>query len=256
MSELKKTFLRGSVALCGVAMLAMAPVAAADTDVIPALSMTWGVGSTQSSFLANDAGIAVNNKNGTFSYFGSKKSAVGAPNKWNLAWSMTVNPDPFVIANIVVTNNSAFTQDFTLTVSLPIGAVVPASLTGGSVTGTVTDLNGNGATLANDSSGAPIYTSLIDGGAWQTLLNSNSVSSGSFLSATIGPESFGGPSIPSLLGPAVANTIGITLKFSLTAGDSASFTSIFVVEPVPGPGGVAILSIAGLLGFGRRRRTA
>jgi hypothetical protein len=255
MSEVSKSFLRGSAALCGVvAVFAMAPVAAADTDIIPALSVNWKAGASEMSFLANDKGVAVNNKNGTFSYFGSLKNTLGS-DKWNLGWSMTVNPDPFVIANFVVTNNSAITQTFSITVNLPIGAIVPASVTGGSVTGTVTDLNGNGATVSAVGGGS-IYTSLIDGSAWQSLLTGASASAGNFLSSTIGPDSFGGPVIPSLPGPAVVNTIGITLEFDLTPGDSASFTSIFVVEPIPGPGGVALLSVAGLVGMGRRRRSA
>jgi hypothetical protein len=257
MSEVYKSILRASATVFTVAaVVGLTPAASADTDVIPALSIDWQAGSFQTSFLAQDKGIAVNNKNGTFSYFGSTKNTPGQP-KWNLGWSMTVNPDPFVIANIVVTNNSALTQTFTLTVTLPIGAIVPASLTGGSVTGTVTDLNGDGATVSTTAAGDPIYMSKIDGGDYiPLLLGGSSASAGSFLSNVIGPASFGGPVIPSLLGPAVNATIGITLKFDLTAGDSASFTSIFVVEPIPGPAGLALIGVAGLVGVGRRRRSA
>lgn len=153
MAEVYKSILRASATVfTAAAFVGFAPVASADTDVIPALSMNWSAGSFSTSFLAQDKGIAVNNKNGTFSYFGSMKNQPGTP-KWNLGWSMTVNPDPFVIANIVVTNNSAFTQTFTLSVTLPIGAIVPQSLTGGSVSGTVTDLNGDGATVSSNAAG-------------------------------------------------------------------------------------------------------
>jgi hypothetical protein len=257
MSEVYKSILRASGTVIAIAAaVSFTSAASADTDVIPNLQIDWQAGAYQTSFLAQDKGIAVNNKNGTFSYFGSVKNTPGEP-KWNLGWSMTVNPDPFVIANIVVTNNSAFTQTFTLTVTLPIGAIVPASLTGGSVTGTVTDLNGDGATVSAPAAGGPIYMSKIDGNDYISLLNAgSSASAGSFLSNVIGPDSFGGPVIPSLLGPAVNATIGITLQFDLTAGDSASFTSIFVVEPIPGPAGLALLGVAGLVGVGRRRRTA
>jgi uncharacterized protein (TIGR03382 family) len=41
-------------------------------------------------------------------------------------------------------------------------------------------------------------------------------------------------------------------RFSLTAGDSASFTSIFVVEAIPAPGALALMGLAGLRS--RRRR--
>jgi hypothetical protein len=68
--------------------------------------------------------------------------------------------------------------------------------------------------------------------------------------------SFGNP-IPSLAGPSALASIGIDLEFTLTPGDSASFTSIFVVVPVPvpEPGTFSLVSL-GILGIaagGRRR---
>jgi hypothetical protein len=40
--------------------------------------------------------------------------------------------------------------------------------------------------------------------------------------------------------PAALSTIGIRLDFTLTPGDSASFTSVFVVQPVPEPASIAL----------------
>ena len=88
-----------------------------------------------------------------------------------------------------------------------------------------------------------------------TLLTGASASAGSFQSATIGPEEFGGP-IPSLPYGAVNQNIAIRLEFTLTAGDAASFTSLFVVEPIPAPGAAALLGLGGLVGLGGRRRRA
>ena len=49
--------------------------------------------------------------------------------------------------------------------------------------------------------------------------------------------------------------IAIQIKFTLTPGDQASFTSVFVVEPVPEPTtiGLVSLGLAGLALAGRRR---
>jgi hypothetical protein len=47
-------------------------------------------------------------------------------------------------------------------------------------------------------------------------------------------------------------TIGLTIRFDLTAGDSASFTSNFDVQPVPEPGTALLLGL-GLAGFAALR---
>lgn len=168
--------------------------------------------------------------------------------------SGTAKEDPFIIANLVVTNNSAFTETFTLTVNLPVNPTLPGGVVmGGSVTGTLTSLTDDGATLAA-AQNSSIYTALIDNNPVQTLLSDPfSESVGAFQSGVIGPASFGDP-IPSMPGPPVLDSIGITLEFTLSAGDSASFTSIFVVEEaVPGVGAFALIGVAGLVSRRRRR---
>jgi len=78
----------------------------------------------------------------------------------------------------------------------------------------------------------------------------NSALFGTFV---IGPDSFGLPGLTTA-GPAVVTSIGIQLQFTLSAFDSISLTSFYQVEPVPAPAGLAVLGLAGLVGFGRRRR--
>lgn len=226
--------------------------AVADTNVIPNLSVSLTSSDTGTTeFNPADFGNEWQNANGTFGFSGSKNSA----NNWNLGWSMVVNPDPFVIANFVVTNNTAATQTYTIQVLLPYTADGPFCI-GGSVTGSLTDLNGNGAKLESLPGGS-VYGAIIDNTVVQTLLDSPfSVMAGNFQSAVVGPADFGTP-IPSLpYVPNITTNIGINLTFTLSAGDAASFTSIFVVEPgcIPAPGALAMLGIAGLLG-GRRRRS-
>lgn len=166
------------------------------------------------------------------------------------------DPDPTVSNIIAVTNNTAATQTFVITVTLPIApAFGPPSFIKGSVSGSVTDTsgNGNGATFAT-AGGNPIYTALIDGASVATLLDpSLSVVTAGFGSANLPVDDFGIPNAVSI--PVGTLTgIAITLRFSLTAGDSASLTSVFNVEPIPEPG-TAILMAAGLIGLARMGRS-
>jgi hypothetical protein len=228
--------------------------ASADTSTIPSLLFHIGTGTSDYNFDAATTGNAWSNGNSTFGYSGIVSSPFDGSG-YTVNWGLLVNPDPFIVGNLVVTNTSAFTTTFFLDVALPTGPLGPATLIGGSVTGTVTDLNGDGATVAALLDGTPIYRALTDvdgffnGSLAGSLLAGASASAGSFQSATIGPDSFGAP-IPSQAYGAVNTNIAIRLAFTLMAGDSASFTSLFVVVPAPA-GAFAML---GLLGLGGRRR--
>lgn len=246
-----KNFLSFSATAIVASTVMTTSYAVADTTVIPNLSVSLTSSDTGTTeFNPADFGNTWTNANNTFGFAGSKN----APGAWNLGWSMLVNPDPFVIANFVVTNNSATTQTYTIQVLLPYTATGPFCI-GGSVTGSLTDLNGNGASLSSVAGGS-IYSAIIDNSVVHTLLDSPfTTNAAAFQSAVVGPADFGTP-IPSLPYNAdISTNIGINLTFTLSAGDAASFTSIFVVEPgcIPAPGALAMLGVAGLLG-GRRRR--
>ncbi|MFO0895742.1 MAG: hypothetical protein U0574_12400 [Phycisphaerales bacterium] len=153
-----------------------------------------------------------------------------------------------VTVNYVVTNTSNSTQTFVYEQN--IGALLgPSSIMTGSVTGTVTDLNGDGAEVTTVGQVGSIYTALIDGVGVRGLLGPGfSFNAGQFLSSTSGSDSFTAEP-----GPGVNSQIGIRFEFTLTAGDSASFTSIFTVNAVPAPGAIGLLAVAGLVGLRRRR---
>ncbi|HMN96790.1 MAG TPA: hypothetical protein PKC43_07085 [Phycisphaerales bacterium] len=230
----------------------MVSLASADTTVVPNVTMTISstLGGT-TTFNPANYGSTWQSGYSTFGFAGNNSSA----GNWGLGWSMLVNPDPFIVANLAVTNTSMMTQTFTITVQSPIDTTnFPFICIGGSVVGSITDGNGDGATLTSPVGGS-LYSAFVDNNVVGTLLNDPfSVSAGNYLSAGVGPATFGAP-IPSLFVPTQATTnFGITLTFTLTAGDSASFTSIFVVEGcIPGPASLALLAFAGMAGSRRRR---
>lgn len=240
---------------CGCAVLALAASSAsADTSLVPDLMVRVGTLTSDYNFNAKDAGNSWSNGNSTFGYSGSVSSPFDGAG-FAVSWGLLVNPDPFIVGNIVVTNTSASTQTFFLDVALPIGMPLASTLIGGSITGTVTDLTGDGATVSATGDSDAIYRALtdVDGGFNGTLAGSllvgASATTGAFQSTTIGPDTFGSP-IPSQPYGAVNTNIAIRLAFTLTAGDSASFTSLFVVVPAPG----AAVAMIGLMGVGGRRR--
>lgn len=165
--------------------------------------------------------------------------------------SAALKPDPFVTNNISFINTTAFTQTYTVTVTLPIPSFAYNATVGSSVGITVTDGPSGGATGASVSPDG-IYTGLVNGStALLTLLPHPS----SATCATNGcsdaeQDNSGLPLIA--VAPGFATSIGIQLKFTLSAGDQVGITSRF--EIVPEPSLAALLGLAALaLGIRRSR---
>jgi hypothetical protein len=245
------------VAIASVVAASVFVAPAANASGLPNLSLSLSSNTGTTAFDPAAYGNAWANPNQTFSYTGQHSQS----GQWNLGWSMLLGPEKeemFIVANFVVTNNSLVTQTFNLSLTNIFAVNFPGLMDvsmGGSVTGSLTDLNGNGATLGSPVNGS-LYTAFIDGNAVATLLDDPfSVSAGVFESAVVGPASFGDP-IPSDPAPNALTSIGIDLEFTLSAGDAASFTSIFVISGmlIPGPGAIAFFALAGFAG--RRRRMA
>lgn len=167
-------------------------------------------------------------------------------------WSLSMDSDPFVTNNFTITNTSGSTQTYTLGTTIGISPAIPLGGMQGSIGFTLTDNNSNGATLA--TSGLSIYRGTIDGNVARTLWDPTTsfmIPFGSTASSTY----FGFPTREATP-ESVDTSIGILIQFSLTAGDSVSFTSNFDVVPVPVPAAVWLFGsgLFGLFGVLRRRR--
>ena len=183
----------------------------------------------------------------------------GAANKTgmgSLSWAFLVDPDPFITGTLTYTNTTSAALDYTIDFTLNIDPVLHGgSYIAGQFSGTLTDANGSGsASLTSIAGGGPVYTALGDGAAIQGLMSNASQS----VSSPWGTTSFSGGSfgypIGSMVGPAIHNTIGIRYAFTLSAGDSISFSSIFIANPVPAPGALALAFVGCVVGGRRRRR--
>jgi len=167
-----------------------------------------------------------------------------------LSWIYLVDPDPFVTGTFTVTNETNASRDYLLDFSLPISPALTESLLSGQMSGTLTDSNGSGAALMSSINGGFVYSALADGFFVQGLMQnaSQQVTTASGTTSFSG-GSFGFP-VP-VLGPAINSSIGIRFAFSLSAGDSVSFSSVFVANPIPAP---AALVMGALMGLGSRKR--
>lgn len=188
---------------------------------------------------------------------------MGSGGLWRLDdTQIQFDTDPSVLAITSVTNFSASVQTFVVMVTLPIApAFGPPSLIQGSISGSLTDTSSaTGQGVVGDASvsaapGDSIYSALIDGIIARTLLDDPA--GASIIGVPNGSTSTGlsadfGIPLRELFAGATTTDIAITLRFRLSPGDSASFTSVFDVVPEPATGGLVAF---GLVALALRRRS-
>jgi len=161
------------------------------------------------------------------------------------------DPDPFVLNNILVTNTTAAPQIFSAFVGLPTTFAGPNLISGNVRTDVIDGGGPAGATLSSVSP-TPIYAAQID------FVTVASLQSHPFsvVAPTHGSAGSAASFGPIVNASAVTSSIGIQLRFMLSAGDTAAILSRFDVEIVPEPS-TLLLSALGLLGtitVGYRRR--
>ncbi|HXK23764.1 MAG TPA: PEP-CTERM sorting domain-containing protein [Myxococcota bacterium] len=172
-------------------------------------------------------------------------------------WQFELNPDPSITSTFTLTNLAMVTQNFTMTITLPIAPLGPGIAISGSTTnGVLTDLNANGATLTDF--GSAIFSNAVNSVVLHTLLDPAQL--------YVAPANpLGGPSsvpIPDAsYGPIVLNQTGdvsiqIKWQFRLTSNDQFGIKGVFDVQPAPVPEpGTLLLVAGGLAGLAMFRRT-
>jgi hypothetical protein len=225
--------------------------AAADAAVIGEMHLSMAIEGQPSWYWTSDvAGIPDGTGTG---YTVADGSYDYGPGSYEVTWQqVSFDVDPRVAGVWAVTNNSGLTQNFTLSVSVPVLPVLPSSLMFGSSTISVGDAGGAaGATLAT-LAGFPMYAGQIDGSTALPLFGDPFSLAVPF--GTNGSTQFAGAPPPGTLpGPAALLTIGIEHRFSLSPGDQATFNSVYEIVAIPEPG-TAMLLVLGLGALALRRR--
>jgi hypothetical protein len=181
-------------------------------------------------------------------------------NTWGgatLSWhNVGIDFDPFMSASVNVVNNTAFTQTYTLIFTMPIGSpIIGGSLIGGSVQGGITDSNPDGiGILSTAGPGTAMYYGRIDGANVLPLLSDVTTLTVPFAGGSNSTNTSAGLPGPTIPGPNANTSIGIEHEFTLTAGDTATFSSFFRVESAPEPTGLSLLAVGALFVAVRRRR--
>src|SRR5262245_9330353 len=162
------------------------------------------------------------------------------------SWDSQFNTDPFVTNNFNVTNNSAGTLIFDVTVTQPVVVTGPQTAMSGSVGITLTNTTG---TAVLTDAGADVYRALIDGAVVRALLPAPyTLTCTPPFCSTTDSDDFGIFPNPPEIGPQANTDIAIRIRFALSPGDSAGITSVFNIEAVPETSTAAILAI-GLIGL-------
>jgi hypothetical protein len=179
----------------------------------------------------------------------------------NLSFDLQGKPDVYsgssdyamVTGNIATENSSPDAVDIRVRITLPITPAMLGSEIGGSAALGLTSDSGGGD-LRSLSDTLAVWQALVDGayvGADAAMFYHEFHQHNDGLGSSGASSNFGSP-VP-ISGPAINESIGIELNFSLSSLDQGSFTSTVYAVPIPAPGGLVLLAAAGLVTRRRRR---
>ena len=212
--------------ILGTALLATSTAGYAATIAPPNFSMAVTMAGGLTSLSGSMLGMTTTDGS-TFTTAGTRT----LPGMWQYDWGLSVKPDPVIAGTFSITNMTAATETFNISLNLPVGTAFSPAQQSGSLGLTLTDANNDGQALLNTQT----WTGLIDTAPALRLFTTDPLMclglGGSGCSATIAPVSSG----PSIYAAGIASTMGINLSFDLSAGDKVSFTSNYSVAPVPVP---------------------
>ena len=240
--------IRKTTATLMVACL-ITPLASAG-NILPgttSLNILVSDGNSDLSFTANDVPY---DSRGDFAWIASPLNA-GTFSVNNL--HINGNVDPTLGASFDLINNTNAVQTYLISINLPVAPGLLPTNNGGSTGITITDANGNGVSASDATGTSVFYTALIDGSPVGTIdLLNTPLTAGNYDSGT-STGSFGNP-IPSLSGPAYSSSIGLAYELTLSPGDRAGVTGVFVSQPIPEPGSLALIALGGSMLVRQRRR--
>ncbi len=169
------------------------------------------------------------------------------------SWTASFKEDPFVTNNFSGTNLSGGTQTIIMTVLLPIPAFAYNQIVNSSFGVSVTDSNGVGGLSLSESGGVTFFQGLVNGTSALNLSGGVPLTEADclpFVSPGCTATTQDGVAAQAAAG--LATEIGLTIRFDLSAGDSAAVTSRF--EIIPEPALAALLGLGALV-IARQRKT-
>lgn len=155
-------------------------------------------------------------------------------------------------------NASFSARTFYFTQYLNVSGGSPSAIMSGSISATLTDVNGNGVASFGNAGANPIYRALVNDTVVRSLWTNYSFNvDGAYLSQSTPNVDIPGSNQSMFVNESLSNVpadrvLAIQLAFTLSAGDSVTVASTFTVTPAPGA--AALVAIAGCTGLGRRRR--
>ena len=166
-----------------------------------------------------------------------------------LDWDSAVKLDPYITNNFVVTNNTGGTATFTVAVASPIPLFNASSIVQSTIQLSVLDSDGVGGATVTSLAPNPVYQGTVNGTTELSFFpDPYMLGCANPVDCTLNGSDAAGV-VSQAFGPVGATSIGITIQFTLTDGDSASVLSRFEIVPEPGTGVLLGLALLGALGL-------